>query len=184
MKTCLVIVDCQNDFVEDGALAVQGGTRACKNIRNLLEKTRYDSIVITADFHPVNHCSFTVNGGVWPVHCVQDTRGAKLQEEITDGICSVLQRGDEVTISVVHKGLDAQKEEYGASITAHDIDRFDIVGIALDYCVLETAKLTKKRYPESRVVVKSAYTAAVGSTPENRKHIEEECRKEKIEWEG
>jgi nicotinamidase-related amidase len=114
---------------------------------------------------------------------VQNTYGAHLRGEISSGAGSVLQRGDQVTITVVHKGTDPLKEEYGASVTADSIDRFDIVGIALDYCVLETARLTKKRYPGSRVVVKSAYTAAVDNSPGNRERIEKLCAGEKIEWE-
>lgn len=183
MRTCLVIVDCQNDFVEGGSLAVDGGERACRAVNGLLRNTHYDVIVLTEDFHPVNHCSFAEYGGMWPAHCVQNTYGAQLREEISGGVGSVLQRGDSVTVTVVHKGMDPHIEEYGASITADNIDRFDIVGIALDYCVLETARLTKKLYPESRVVVKSAYTAAVDNSPENRARIEKLCSGEKIEWE-
>ncbi|MFA6856898.1 MAG: isochorismatase family protein [Treponema sp.] len=184
MKTCLVIVDCQNDFVEGGSLAVSGGEQACRAINGLLQDSRYDVIVVTEDFHPVKHCSFLNNGGTWPVHCVQNTHGAYLHEKISSGIGSVLQRGDPVSISVVHKGMDPQKEEYGASVTVEGIEQFDIVGIALDYCVLETAKLTKQHYPEAHVVIKSAYTAAVDNSPEKRKYLKDTCSQVKIEWES
>jgi nicotinamidase/pyrazinamidase len=183
MKTCLIIVDSQNDFVEGGALAVAGGKQTCSNISRLLKESHYDTIVVTEDFHPADHCSFKPRGGMWPEHCVQHTYGAQLQEDIASAVGSVLQRGDLVTVHVVHKGTDPHTEEYGASVTADNTGRFDITGIALDYCVLETAKLTKKRYPDARVVVKSAYTAAVDGSTENKKRVTEECRANGIEWE-
>ena len=38
----------------------------------------YDLVVATRDWHPPDHGSFTEQGGIWPVHCVQDTDGAEL----------------------------------------------------------------------------------------------------------
>jgi len=183
MKTCLIIVDCQNDFVEGGALAVAGGMQVCSAVSGLLRDSAYDTIVLTEDFHPADHCSFKVNGGIWPVHCVQHTPGARLQEQIVSGTAAVIQRGDEVAVTVVHKGTDAGTEAYGADVHAEGIDRFDVTGIALDYCVMGTARMTKKRYPGSRVVIKSAYTAAVDGSRENRQRIRQTCEAEGIEWE-
>jgi nicotinamidase/pyrazinamidase len=182
MKTCLIIVDCQNDFVEGGSLAVPGGIQACRNIKNLLATAHYDQIIVTEDFHPADHCSFTQNGGSWPVHCIQNTSGAALHQDIAEAVSSVIARGDMVAVSVIHKGSDKNTEEYGATITADDIARFDITGIALDYCVLETAKLTKQHYPEAAVTIKHPYTAAVDSSTENIRKIESQCRTTGIGW--
>ena len=33
------------------------------------------TIVATKDCHAVGHCSFTTNGGGFPPHCVQGTKG-------------------------------------------------------------------------------------------------------------
>jgi len=84
----LIVVDPQNDFVKsDGALAVPGAKDAIPAINALLDRT-WAKTYVTADWHPMNHCSFAVNNpgtvvgesfvlpnGVeqiaWPVHCVQ-----------------------------------------------------------------------------------------------------------------
>lgn len=62
MKHTLIIVDVQYDFYHpDGALYVKGG----ENIINKIEKSlsNFDRTIFTLDFHPFNHCSFTINGG-------------------------------------------------------------------------------------------------------------------------
>ena len=90
MKTCLILVDIQNDFCPGGALAVPDGD-AVVAIANRLQ-SQYDVVVATQDWHPANHGSFAVNnpgrkpfemgelGGLpqvlWPAHCVQGTTGA------------------------------------------------------------------------------------------------------------
>ena len=57
----LVIVDCQNDFIEGGNLPVVSGKATCENIKTIL--SYYDGIITTQDFHPVNHGSFKEYGG-------------------------------------------------------------------------------------------------------------------------
>ena len=45
----------------------------------------YDLVVATRDWHPPDHGSFTEQGGIWPVHCVQDTDGAQLHPDLDRG---------------------------------------------------------------------------------------------------
>src|SRR5438034_5559282 len=88
----LILVDIQNDFLPGGALAVPHGD-AIVPISNKLEAV-FPLVVATQDWHPANHGSFAashsgkkpfeqivLNGlpqTLWPVHCVQGTRGAEL----------------------------------------------------------------------------------------------------------
>ncbi len=51
----LIIVDLQNDFVEGGALAVQGGKELVPLINEIQQ--RFDLILATQDWHPENHGS-------------------------------------------------------------------------------------------------------------------------------
>src|SRR5205085_788888 len=85
-------VDLQNDFLPGGTLAVPAGD-AVIPIANRVQRG-FDLIVATQDWHPRGHGSFAVNhraktpGDVvnlnglrqvlWPVHCVQETRGAEI----------------------------------------------------------------------------------------------------------
>ena len=85
MKTALIIVDIQNDFLPGGALAVANGDAVIALANQLAPK--YDLTVGTQDWPPENHESFRANhpDGVWPVHCVQGTRGAWLHEKLNKG---------------------------------------------------------------------------------------------------
>lgn len=155
----LLAIDCQNDFVlESGALSVPGAMDDMDALlHNLLTREKnlgygYFGTVMTLDMHPVNHCSFKENGGIWPAHCVRGTNGSRPYFDLT-AICERL--GSK--IAYVEKGCDADKEEYGAdaekiykefgmmlgisgdSDPCYQID-VDIVGIMSEYCVLETTK--------------------------------------------
>ena len=84
MGRALVVVDYQNDFASpDGALSVRGGDALAPRINELMRSGDYDLVVATRDWHPPDHGSFTAQGGVWPVHCVQDTDGAQLHADVS-----------------------------------------------------------------------------------------------------
>src|SRR6185369_9393905 len=90
----LILVDIQNDFLPGGALAVPGGDKVIP-IANKLQAA-FPLVVATQDWHPGNHGSFAashpgknvfeqinLNGlpqTLWPVHCVQNTKGADLAD--------------------------------------------------------------------------------------------------------
>lgn len=96
----------------------------------------YDLIVATRDFHPQNHMSFDNVGGEWPTHCVAGSEGAQLLPEI-----------DMVADIIVSKGTDPTKEAYsgfqgtllGDIINASEVKDLVIVGVATDFCVINTA---------------------------------------------
>ena len=92
----LILVDIQNDFVPGGALAVPDGD-AVVPIANSVARS-YDLVVATQDWHPREHQSFAANHSgrspgeridlhglaqvLWPVHCVQGTRGAEFVDAL------------------------------------------------------------------------------------------------------
>lgn len=131
----LVIVDVQNDFCPGGALAVPDGD-AVVPVLNALAR-RFEVVFATQDWHPPDHVSFAERGGPWPVHCVQGTPGAELRPDLE------LPSGAEV----VRKGQDDRSMGYsgfegtdlGARLRAAGVDRVHLGGLALDYCVLNTA---------------------------------------------
>ena len=139
MKKVLVVVDVQKDFYHpDGALYVKGGEVLPERIAKVIPQ--FDKVVFTADWHPINHCSFKENSGIWPIHCVAYTEGASLPKEFMP----LLKEG-----KVILKGTNSEIEEYGAnpeSITHAYCDRNDeeyemvFCGIAGDYCVSETIR--------------------------------------------
>ena len=71
----LIVVDVQKDFCSGGALAVHDAEAIVPVINRLLP--HFDCVVYTRDWHPPYHASFETEGGPWPIHCVQGTRGAE-----------------------------------------------------------------------------------------------------------
>ena len=80
--TALVIVDMIYDFI-DGSLACQNADEAVANVRAFIQKEGASlPLLFVLDHHPADHCSFAAQGGPWPPHCVQGTRGAEIHEDL------------------------------------------------------------------------------------------------------
>ncbi len=144
----LLIIDPQVDFIT-GSLAVEGAPAAMDALAEYIrERGRdYSRIIVTADSHPIDHCSFKQNGGIWPRHCIADSVGAAIWPPI---MAALIDFDGEVTI--LHKGERNDKEEYSIfknagsadkirSIVRDDsIKQIDICGIAGDVCVADSIK--------------------------------------------
>jgi nicotinamidase/pyrazinamidase len=139
MARALIIVDYQNDFARpDGALSVPGGEQIAGAINAHAASGDYDLVLATRDWHPRDHGSFEAQGGPWPDHCVQGTEGAELHPDLDSGAIDV----------IVDKGQDPGTDGYsGCDATGlaerlrqHGVDDLTIVGLATDYCVLNTAR--------------------------------------------
>lgn len=141
-KRALIIVDYQCDFVW-GSLAVPGAEEIRDTIRDLTFSGRYDIVAATQDWHPADHCSFVEQGGPWPVHCVRSTVGASiaggLLQLVTPGWVFI--KGDSRDVEE-YSGAEARDYE-GRWLTnrleEEGVTEIDVVGLALDYCVKETA---------------------------------------------
>lgn len=134
----LIVVDFQNDFVE-GTLSVKDADKAYSRLLLFMWSNRdnISKIIFTADWHPLNHCSFERNGGEWPIHCLQYSEGAAIADNLLNS-CII----NNIPYEIVTKGEDSNKEEYGAfSFTKPNIPEGEevvVCGIAGDYCVLHT----------------------------------------------
>lgn len=147
-------------------------------INTLLDAPGFEYRVATQDYHPARHISFASNhpppnnkpfesfidmknhvGGkpeetmkqrLWPVHCVQGTKGAEILDDINTSKVNL----------TIQKGMDERVEMYSAftdsfgNMTAgeggvsHDLAKIlaeqnitdvYVVGLAGDYCVKDTA---------------------------------------------
>ncbi len=135
----LLVIDVQNDFCPGGALPVPGGDGVILPLNRLIN--RFETVIYSRDWHPDDHCSFSLDpqfmDGSWPVHCVQDTPGAEFPFALRVPLDAV----------IVSKGTDPNKEAYSAFqdtdlkniLASRQIQRVFIGGLALDYCVKETA---------------------------------------------
>ncbi|MDO5442719.1 MAG: isochorismatase family protein [Bacteroidia bacterium] len=169
MKT-LIIVDLQKDFYDPkGSLSVSGADVFPSKIAALVPD--YDNVYMTLDWHPLNHCSFKQNGGIWPVHCLKYSWGASLPDEVLNALDITKQH-----VSYYHKGDRSYEEEYEAykDITDNqlkflrDSDAIDICGLCGDYCVGLTIKRLIELGLRDKITVIKGCTGSIddGSTLE------------------
>jgi nicotinamidase/pyrazinamidase len=138
MSEALLIIDYQNDFAApDGALSVEGGEDIAERINHLAKAGGYDLVVATRDWHPPGHNSFTEQGGIWPVHCVQGTNGAELHPSLDQADVDVV--FDKGTNQATDGYSAFETDELGNLLRERGIDKLTVVGLATDYCVKNTA---------------------------------------------
>jgi nicotinamidase/pyrazinamidase len=142
-KDALIIVDVQNDFCPGGALAVSGGDEVIPVLNRVIARFSDAELPIfaTRDWHPEKTSHFSAYGGLWPVHCVQGTRGAEFHANLEL----------ENDIIVVSKGMAPAEDSY-SGFQASDpsgarlaellrrkaVERIVVGGLATDYCVKHT----------------------------------------------
>ncbi len=136
--TALIVVDIQNDFCFGGALAVPNGDRVLPVLNEYIQKfiDVLAPIFATRDHHPENHFSFRKNGGPWPVHCVQGTKGAELHPDLALPPSAEL----------INTGFEPDKEGYSGfegtrlqkMLKSLKVKRLFVGGLATDYCVKHT----------------------------------------------
>jgi nicotinamidase/pyrazinamidase len=105
--TALIVVDVQNDFADpEGSLAIPGGDEVVDVVNREIEQATDAGapVFYTQDWHPPRTPHFDIDGGTWPVHCVQDTWGAQLHPEL------------KVEGPVVQKGVDGGDGYSGFSV--------------------------------------------------------------------
>jgi len=142
----LIVVDVQNDFADpEGSLSVRDGAGIVPFVNAQIAGARAAGALVayTQDWHPDHTPHFAQDGGIWPVHCVQDTWGAELHPDL------------EVAGPVIHKGSNG--EDGYSGFTMRDpltgrtiptdlermlrdagVERVAICGLATDYCVKGT----------------------------------------------
>lgn len=149
----LIITDIQNDFIPSGPLGVPGARAIIPVINRMISK--FEHVVATQDWHPSKHISFAKVHGkdvgeviqagnyeqvLWPVHCVQQTKGADFAEELDqDLIEAIFHKGVDPKIDSYSTFFDnARKRSTGLSDHLHEKNYKDLyfVGVATDYCIL------------------------------------------------
>lgn len=153
----LVIIDVQNDFCPGGALPVPEGDQVVPVINRI--QPWFDVVVATQDWHPADHDSFAANHPghslgerielaglpqiLWPIHCVQGTRGAELHPGLDRArIARVFHKGTDPSIDSYSGFFDnshrasTKLDEY---LKGQGVTEIYVCGLATDYCVKFTA---------------------------------------------
>ena len=158
----LLIIDVQNDFCPNGALAVTGGDDIVAGINTCMDD--FNAVILTQDWHPAGHLSFASSHHVapmsvtqmsygpqvlWPDHCIQETSGAAFHNDLNTA------RAD----MIVRKGYNPAIDSYSAFfendhktptglegyLRTRGITTLTLVGLATDFCVnysaVDAAKL-------------------------------------------
>lgn len=142
-RAALLVVDVQLDFCPGGALPVPKGDLVVPVLNRYIQlfRRRGSPIFASRDWHPRDSKHFQESGGIWPVHCVQGSRGADFHPELLL---------PEETI-VVSKGTARWDNGYSAlqGVTKNgtpltmllrhmSLDKLYVGGLATDYCVKES----------------------------------------------
>lgn len=208
MKTLLVI-DVQNDFITpDHSMYVPQGEEVVSPIVELMKDPQWHRVVVSRDWHPQNHISFAKNHGVedytettyksprpgddstqpatlWPVHCVQNTRGAQLAPDILELVNSK-------HIKIVDKGYLSNCEYYSAFndtwewhkteldeyLKKHHTTEVYVVGLALDFCVKNTAISAAKLGYDTTIL--KDYTKPIYTDADHQQQLEKDLKEHNV----
>lgn len=137
-QDALLVTDIQIDFLPGGALPIEGGNTIIPVVNTYIKRfeAANSPIVASRDWHPLNHISFKAQGGLWPAHCVQGTKGAEFSPALK------LPKN----VRVISKAADPNREAYSAfdgtnldsELQRLGVKRLFVCGLATDYCVVNT----------------------------------------------
>ena len=151
----LLIVDVQLDFCPGGALPIEGGHEVVPVLNRWIAAADDADVPVFAsrDWHPRHHLSFSESGGDWPVHCVQDSDGARFHPGLKLP----------ASATIVTKGVRFDRDQYsafdetglGTELRKRGVRRVWVGGLAQDVCVRATV-LDARRQGFDAVVIADA----------------------------
>jgi nicotinamidase/pyrazinamidase len=142
-KDALILVDVQNDFCPGGALAVKDGDQVVPALNQYINKFTKAGLPIfaTRDWHPEKTSHFNTDGGPWPPHCIQGSKGAQFHPDLRLPAGTV----------IVSAGMGSDEDGYSGFLGIDDrgvklvdllrergVERIFVGGLATDYCIKHT----------------------------------------------
>ena len=161
--SAFIVIDVQNDFCPEGALAVTDGDAVVAPINAMMAD--YDHVILTQDWHPHDHSSFasqhdgldafsttTMDYGEqtqWPDHCIQGSIGAEFHPSLNlDRAELIIRKGYRTAIDSYSAFFENDKTTptgLGGALKERGITHLAMAGLATDFCVafsaLDAAKL-------------------------------------------
>ena len=140
LKKALLIVDVQNDFCPKGTLGIKEGDKVIPAINKYIKifsKAKLP-IFLTRDWHPKITKHFKQFGGVWPKHCLENSKGAMFHPNLKfPKQAIILSKGMDPakdSYSAFH-AVDANTTELAILLKIFGVGELFIGGLATDYCV-------------------------------------------------
>ena len=180
MRRALIVVDLQNDFCPQGALAVPGGDQVVEIANELLAEIPLS--VLTQDWHPEGHVSFASSYGrkplelddstnpphvLWPDHCVAGSKGADFHPGLkTDRAKLIIRKGFSLNLdsfSAFFENDGTTPTGLAGWLSTLGAGQVVVMGLATDYCVKATALDARKLGLE--VIVVTDGVRAVNAQP-------------------
>jgi nicotinamidase/pyrazinamidase len=161
----LLVVDVQNDFCPGGSLEIADGDRVIPVLNRWILKAQKMRIPIffSRDWHPPNHVSFRQRGGPWPSHCVQNTRGAEFHPGLlVPENAVIISKADTPDMDSYSSFSQTRLADH---LQSAGVRRLWIGGLALDYCVAESALDARKLGLDVQVLLDG--TRSVNAPPGN-----------------
>jgi nicotinamidase/pyrazinamidase len=175
-QDALLIVDVQNDFCSDGALAVLGGEDVLHPIHRIAPA--FAHIVLTQDWHPPGHSSFASSHPgkqpfqqfqmpygpqtLWPDHCIQGSKGAEFHPDLhLPQAEMILRKGFHLAIDSYSAFFENDRTTptgLAGYLRERGLTRVFLAGLAYDYCVAYSA-LDARRLGIPVVIVRDACRA-------------------------
>jgi nicotinamidase/pyrazinamidase len=173
---CLLVVDVQNDFMPDGALAVPRGDEIVPLVNRVA--SQFAVVVLTQDWHPAGHASFAsrhpgrrpydriqLSYGeqiLWPDHCVQGSHGAAFHAALAIPHAQlILRKGHHQKVDSYSAFLEADRKTrtgLDGYLASRGVKRVYCAGLATDFCVAWSA-LDARRFGLQAVVIEDACRA-------------------------
>lgn len=163
MKKNLVVIDMQNDFIT-GTLPANGGVEIVPRIVDKIKNGNYDRIIYTKDIHSPNEYKHTLEGKNISEHCITDTEGQELNQDI---YCAITVKA----FKKETKTIEIKKDTFGSFLLSgyimsdHNYDfkddelEIEFCGVCTDICVISNALILRSFYPNARIIVDSSCCA-------------------------
>ena len=181
-NSVLLVIDVQNDFCPDGALAVAGGDDIIPLVNTLAQK--FEHVVLTQDWHPAGHSSFASQHPghapftqiempygpqtLWPDHCIIGSTGAEFHKGL------VVPHAELIIRKGFRKAIDSYSAFFendhktptglGGYLHERGFTKLTVVGLAFDYCVRYSAEDAKMLGFDVEVIEAATRAIDLGGT--------------------
>jgi len=141
----LVIVDCQNDFIDPkGALYIPGAERIKDALVNTIkQQDRYfDWIILTQDWHSKEDYAQREESKMFPEHCIKGTWGAQIIDEVELALQDPSIDAVELRYTKPVFDIWAESPDFISAVKRNlePQDTIYVCGVATNYCVYQAIK--------------------------------------------